>query len=192
MKKILIISAHPNKESLCSILAKSYFNGAEMTGAKCTLIHLIDLNINPNLLYGFQKRMEVEPDVLKMQQEIINADHIVFVYPNWWSTYPAILKGFVDRVFLPGFAFKYRENSIFIDRLLTGRTARLIITMDSPSWYYRIFLKRPGIISLKKGILEFCGIKPVSVTTFNMIKTSNEVKRKQWIANVELLGKKQI
>lgn len=191
MKNILIINAHPNKESLCSELAKSYQKGAESTGAKYNLVNLIDLDFNPNLLYGFQKRTELEPDLIEMQLSIINADHLVFVYPNWWSTYPAILKAFIDRVFLPKFAFSSHENSFKYDRLLKGRTARLIVTMDSPSWYYSIFVSSPGHNSIKKGILEFCGIKPVKITTFNMIKASNEQKRKQWITKAELLGKKQ-
>jgi putative NADPH-quinone reductase len=191
MKKILIINGHPNKESLCSAFAQSYKKGAESTGAQCNLVNLIDLDFNPNLLYGFQKRIEIEPDVEKMQKAILDAEHIVLVYPNWWSTYPAIVKAFVDRVFIPKFAFGYRDNSIFIDRLLKGRSARLIVTMDSPSWYYSLFMKSPGHKSMKKGTLEFCGIKPVKITEFTMIKTSNEEKRKAWIAKVEELGKTQ-
>jgi NAD(P)H dehydrogenase (quinone) len=191
MKNILIINAHPNKESLCAELAKSYTKGAESTGAHCQLVNLIDLDFNPNLLYGFQKRIELEPDLVKMQQAITEANHLVFVYPNWWSTYPALLKAFVDRVFLPKFAFASRENSFSYDKLLTGRSARLIVTMDSPRWYYSLFIKSPGHHSMKKGILEFCGIKPVKITTFNMIKASNEQKRKQWISQAEKLGQKQ-
>ena len=191
MKKILIINGHPNKESLCSAFAQSYKKGAESTGAQCNLVNLIDLDFNPNLLYGFRKRIEIEPDVEKMQKAILDAEHIVLVYPNWWSTYPAIVKAFVDRVFIPKFAFAYRDNSIFIERLLKGRSARLIVTMDSPSWYYSLFMKSPGHKSMKKGTLEFCGIKPVKITEFTMIKTSNEEKRKAWIAKVEELGKTQ-
>lgn len=192
MKKILIINGHPNKNSFCAELAKSYMKGAQSTEAQCTLVNLIDLEINLNLLYGFQKRMEIEPDIVRMQKEIMEADHLVFVYPNWWSTYPAILKGFIDRVFVPGFAFKYRENSVLVDQLLTGRTARLIVTMDSPRWYYCLFMKNVGHRSMKKGVLEFCGIKPVKITSFHMIKSSNDTKRKNWISEIEALGQKQL
>jgi putative NADPH-quinone reductase len=192
MKRILIINGHPNKESLCSAFAQSYKKGAESTGAQCTLLNLIDVDFNPNLLYGFQKRIAMESDVLSMQQAILDAQHIVIIYPNWWSTYPAIVKAFIDRVFIPKFAFSYRDNSIFIDRLLKGRSARLIVTMDSPGWYYSLFMKSPGHNSMKKGILEFCGIKPVKITEFNMIKTSNLQKRIKWITQVEELGQKQI
>jgi multimeric flavodoxin WrbA len=107
MKKILIINGHPDKESLCTEFAKSYKAGAEKSSADCTLINLIDLNFDPILYYGYRKRTELEPDLLKVQQDILNADHLVFVYPTWWGTYPALLKGFIDRVFLPKFAFEF-------------------------------------------------------------------------------------
>ena len=118
MKKILIINGHPDKESFCFSLAVSYKKGADLAGADCELVNLIDLNFNPILTYGYRKISELEPDLLEMQQEILAADHLVFVYPNWWSTFPALLKGFIDRVFLPNFAFKYREKGPLWNKLL--------------------------------------------------------------------------
>lgn len=190
-KKILIINGHPDKQSFCSELAKQYKQGADSTGAECKLINLTDLKFNANLESGYRKRTHLEPDLLMMQQEILNAEHLVFVYPNWWGTYPALLKGFLDRTLLPGFAFSYRENSIMINRLLKGRSARLIVTMDSPGWYYSLFLKSPGHNSMKKGVLEFCGIKPVKITSFSPVRQSTDQKRKNWLSIAEELGKKQ-
>jgi len=142
------------------------------------------------LTNGYRKRTELEPDLLMMQEEIKKADHLVLVYPTWWATYPALLKGFIDRVFLPGFSFKYRENSPLWDKLLTGKTARMIVTMDSPKWYYALFMKNAGHRSMKKGILEFCGIKPVKITSFSQLKSSTEASRKAWLTQVEKLGNK--
>ncbi|WP_374956694.1 NAD(P)H-dependent oxidoreductase [Marinilabilia salmonicolor] len=130
----------------------------------------------------------MEPDLLKMQDEILKADHVVFVYPTWWGTYPALLKGFIDRVFLPGFAFRYREGSLFWDKYLTGKSARLIVTMDTPKWYYSLVYKSPGHNSLRKGILDFCGIRPVRISAFGPIKTSDDEKRKKWLNQVRKLG----
>lgn len=191
MKKILIINGHPDRESFCFDLAKSYKKGADLTGADCKLVNLIDLNFDPILHYGYRKRTELEPDLLSIQQDILNSDHLVFVYPTWWGTYPALLKGFFDRVFLPKFAFKYRENSLLWDKLLKNKSARLITTMDSPKWYYAFIYKSPGHNSLKKGILQFCGINPVKITSYGPIKSSNEKKRKKWINNTVKLGKSQ-
>lgn len=188
MKKILIINGHPDKESLCFDLALSYKKGADLAGADCTLVNLIDLEFNPILTYGYRKISELEPDLVKMQQEILATDHLVFVYPNWWSTVPALLKGFIDRVFVPGFAFKYRKNSPFWDKLLKGKTARLIVTMDTPKWYYWLINRNAGHNAMKIGVLEFCGIKPVKITAFAPIKSSDETKRKKWLNEVEALG----
>ena len=191
MKKILIINGHPDKESFCFALAESYKKGADAVGASCKLVHLIDLDFNPVLTFGYRKISELEPDLVKMQEEITAADHLVFVYPNWWATFPALLKGFIDRVFVPNFAFKYRENSQFWDKLLKGKTARLIVTMDTPKWYYWLINRNAGHNAMKVGILEFCGVKPVKITVCTPIKSSDETKRKKWLEEVETLGKEQ-
>jgi putative NADPH-quinone reductase len=191
MKKILIINGHPDKKSFCFALAESYKKGADTNGTDCKLVHLIDLKFNPILTYGYRVVSELESDLIIIQQEIIQADHIVFVYPNWWGTYPALLKGFIDRVFLPNFAFKYNKSSPLPDKLLKDKTARIIVTMDTPKWYYWLINRNPGHNSMKKGILEFSGIKPVKITAFGIIKSSNTIKRKKWLEQVEMLGKKQ-
>jgi len=190
MKKILIFNCNPNKESFSSELAKKYYDGAVSSGADCKLINLIDLEFSLNLKYGYSKRIDFEDDLASAQKEILDAEHLVFVYPNWWGTFPALLKGFIDRVLLPGFAFKYRENSLLWDKLLIGRTARLIITMDTPKWYYYLVFKAPGVNAIKKGVLQFCGINPVKTTLFGPVKTSTIEKRKNWLNNVFELGKK--
>lgn len=191
MKKILIINGHPDKESLCFALAESYKKGADAAGADCKLVHLIDFNFNPILTFGYRKISELEPDLVKMQEEILAADHLVFVYPNWWSTLPALLKGFIDRAFVPNFAFKYRENSPFWDKLLKGKTARLIVTMDTPTWYYWLINKNAGHNAMRIGVLEFCGVKPVKISIFSPVKSSDETKRKKWLEEVKGLGEKQ-
>jgi putative NADPH-quinone reductase len=191
MKKVLIINGHPDKESFCTELALSYKRGVDAKLGDCTLIHLADLEFDPILHNGYRQRTELEPDLLQLQKDILAADHLVWVYPTWWGTYPALLKGFIDRVFLPGFAFSYRDNSLLWNKLLKGKTARLIVTMDTPGWYYSLFYKRPGHNSMKKGILEFCGIKPVKITALGPVKSSGEQQRRKWITTIERLGQEQ-
>ena len=149
MKNILIINGHPDKESFCFAIAESYNTGAIKASTNVKLVHLIDLKFNPILTYGYRIISELEPDLVQMQQDILWADHLVFVYPNWWSTVPALLKGLFDRIFVPGFAFKYKENSPFWDKLLKGKTARLIVTMDTPKWYYWLINKNSGHNAMK-------------------------------------------
>lgn len=193
MKKILIINAHPLKDnSFCAALAQTYKAGVEKSGATCKLVNLIDLDFDPILRFGYKKRMEMEPDLIQIQQDIKDADHLVLVYPNWWATYPAQLKGLFDRAFVPGFAFNYRENSPMWDKLLTGKSARMIVTMDTPGWYYSLFYKNAGHHAVKFGVLEFSGYKPVKISSFSPIKSSTEAKRKKWLAEVEKLGEKQV
>ena len=92
------------------------------------------LKFNTNLQFGYKKRIELEPDLFEAWEKIKWANHLVWVHPVWWGGLPAITKGFIDRVFLPGFAFQYRENSVWWDKLLKGKTAHIIITLDQPSW----------------------------------------------------------
>ncbi|WP_175620890.1 NAD(P)H-dependent oxidoreductase [Chryseobacterium schmidteae] len=190
MKKIALINGHPNNESFNFALAEAYKKGAENSGAEIKEIIIRNLDFNPNLKFGYQKRTNQEPDLIKAWEIIQWADHLVWIHPVWWGGLPAITKGFIDRLFLPGFAFKYRENSVWWDKLLTGKTAHIITTLDQPSWYYRIFYGRPSVNQLKKSTLEFCGIKPVKVTYIGIIKNSKDEQRKKWIEKVYSLGEK--
>ncbi|MCU0240258.1 MAG: NAD(P)H-dependent oxidoreductase [Pyrinomonadaceae bacterium] len=116
------------------------------------------------------------------------AEHLVFVYPIWWGNLPALVKGFVDRVFLPGFAFKYRPNSPWWDQFLKGKTARLITTSDAPNFYFNWIVGKPAHKAMKKATLEFCGVKPVKITSFGSVRFADEAKRKKWLEKVERLG----
>lgn len=191
MKKIAIINGHPNKESFNFGIAKAYKNGALESGAEIREIVIADLTFNPNLQFGYQKVMELEPDLLKAWEVIQWADHLVWVHPVWWGGLPAVTKGFIDRLFLPGFAFKYKKDSLWWDKLLKGKTAHIITTIDQPGWYYRLMYGRPSVNQLKKSTLEFCGIQPVKVTYIGIIKTSDEKQRQKWLEKVRKLGQQQ-
>lgn len=122
--------------------------------------------------------------MVEIQNAITWSDHIVLVYPIWWGSLPALLKGMFDRVFLPGFAFKYREGSHFLDKLLTGRSAHAIATMDTPPWYFKLVYRSPGHHQIRKTILEFSGIKPVKITSFGPMLNATEAKRADWLKQV--------
>jgi putative NADPH-quinone reductase len=188
MKKILIINGHPNAESFNDGLFEAYKKGARTTGAEIREIVIKDLQFNPNLQFGYQKRTELEPDLLDAWEKIKWADHLVWVHPVWWGGLPAIMKGFIDRLFLPGFVFQNRENSVWWDKLLTGKTGHIITTMDQPGWYYWLVFGQPSINQLKKSTLEFCGIKPVKVTRIGPIKHSTLSWREKWLDKVEKMG----
>jgi putative NADPH-quinone reductase len=146
------------------------------------------LDFNPNLKFGYQKRTELEPDLLGAWETIKWADHLVWIHPVWWGGLPAVMKGFIDRLFLPGMAFSYRKDSIFWDKHLTGKSARIITTLDQPGWTYRLLFGRPSVNQLRKSTLQFCGINPVKVTYIGIIKTSDEKKRDKWLNKITKLG----
>jgi len=180
-KNILVILGHPDKDSFCGALARAYIESASATGSEVREIQLGELTFDPTLWKGYNKIQELEPDLVNAQELIQWSNHIVFVYPNWWGIMPALMKGFFDRVLLPGFAFKYRDNSARCDQLLSGRTAHLIVTMDTPSWYYRWIFRMPGHNAMKRTILGFCGIKVTQITEFPLFKESTPQQREKWI-----------
>lgn len=188
MKKILIVQGHPNPKSLCAHLAETYQKNASQSGFEVRYLNLPELKFDVNLHQGYKEDQKLEPDLISAQEAITWAEHLVFVFPNWWTSMPALLKGFIDRVFLPGFAFQYRQKSPLPKKLLNGKTARLIITMDSPSWYYNYLMKAPGVNLLKRGTLIFCGIKPVKVTTLGPVRKAPPEKINAFISAVKKLG----
>ncbi|NET48235.1 MAG: NAD(P)H-dependent oxidoreductase [Merismopedia sp. SIO2A8] len=189
LKRVLIILGHPNPYSYCGALASAYEDGARGAGADVQKILLSELAFDPNLKHGYDDQV-LEPDLIMAQEKIQWAEHLVFVYPTWWGTMPALLKGFVDRTFLPGYAFKYRKGYPLWDKLLRGRSARLIVTMDAPPWYFRFWYGRPGHRAMKQVVLEFCGIGPVRVSSIGSVKMVNEKQRKRWLLHVQSLGRK--
>lgn len=190
MKKILIIQGHPDKNSYCQALANNYKKGAIEVGAEVEEIIISDLNFNPNLAFGYSKRTEQEPDLIESWQKIKNADHLVFVYPIWWGGMPALMKGFIDRLFLPGFAFAKIENSLWWEKLLKGKTARIISTMDQPAWYFWLIYWAPAHRALKNVTLHYCGVKPVKITSIGPIRLSTQKFRESKLKLVYSLGLK--
>lgn len=189
-KRILIIYGHPNKESFNFSLGEAYRKGATEAKADIQEIVITDLIFNPNLQFGYQKLQELEPDLLVALDKIRWAEHIVWVHPVWWGGFPALMKGFIDRLFVPTIAFKYRPNSVWWDKLFAGRSARIITTLDQPSWYYWLIYGRPSVNQLKNSILQFCGITPVRVSYVGVVRNSTEIQREKWLKGVFDLGRK--
>lgn len=98
------------------------------------------------------------------------------------------MKGFIDRLFLLGLTYQPLENSNFPAKLLKGKTARIVTTLDQPGWFYHLIFNAPSNKQLKKCILHFCGVKPVKVTYLSFIKSSDEQKRKNWLKKMETMG----
>ncbi|MGM7683322.1 NAD(P)H-dependent oxidoreductase [Cytobacillus sp. Hm23] len=188
-EKILVFLGHPDNNSYCGALADSYVKGAKASGADVRYLRIGDMDFKTNLKHGYNVVMELEDDLVKGQQYLKWADHIVFVFPTWWGSLPASFKGFFDRALLPGFGFKYPKGAKFPDKLLKGKTGRLIVTMDTPPWFYKFMYSSPGINAMKKMTLEYCGVKPVKVTQIGSVKEFSNDKREHWIEKIEQLGR---
>ena len=176
-KKILIIDGHPNENSFCAALSKSYAKGAQNSEFELQIIYLRNLNFDLNLREGYRKIQELEPDLVDSQSKLKWCEHLVVIYPIWWGSMPALMKGFFDRCLLPGFGFKYHKEDPFWDRLLNGRSARVIVTSDAPAWYNYLKYFNAPVIIVKKMILEFCGFRPVKTTVLGGVKNLTETKR---------------
>ena len=190
MKKVLLILAHPDIDSLSDQLGDKYKEGAEASGADVKVLTIRDLHFDPVLYHGYRKPEIIERDIIKSRELISWADHLVFIFPNWWGTYPALFKGFIDKVFWPEFAFRYRKGSTKWDKLLKGKTARVIITMDTPFWYYYFIQGSPGHKAFKNATLKFCGINPVRIKVLTPVRIASAKKIESWLLKIYQLGKK--
>ncbi|WP_178098650.1 NAD(P)H-dependent oxidoreductase [Pseudomonas sp. H3(2019)] len=187
-KRILVILGHPSSNSFCGALTDRYVQAAKNAGHEVRELRLGTLSFDPILREGYQQIQPLEDDLLKAQADITWAEHLTFVYPIWWGAIPALLKGFFDRTFLPGFAFKYRQGKAFPDKLLHGRTADLLVTMDTPPWYYRWIYRMPGLHQMRKTTLAFCGITPLNTLTFGPVLGSTEHQRERWLMQAQAIG----
>ena len=189
MKNILIINGHPRKDSFNEILAETYKKAAENSGASVKQINVTDLSFD-----AFQtqfKKYDAPEDILIARKLIKEANHIVWVYPIWWYSMPALLKAFIEQTFMAGFAFEYLKSKKVLkwNKFLKGKTSSIISTMDAPPWYYNLLVKNPGGKFLKES-MKFCGIKFKSKLYFGSVKLSSEEQRKKWLKKVEIFGNK--
>lgn len=187
---ICLILCHSNPTSLNAAIADAYERGAASAGHAVRRLDLYRLDFDPCLHRSEGGgRQPLEPDLLAAQESIEWAHHVVLVFPMWWYGLPARLKGFVDRAFTPGWAFKYRPNKRFWDRLLKGRSAHAIYTMDTPPILATLVVGDPVWRSLKWGILGFVGFRPVRRTVFGPVKFASSERRARWLARAERLGR---
>ncbi|MFN8347062.1 MAG: NAD(P)H-dependent oxidoreductase [Spirosomataceae bacterium] len=190
-KNILLILGHPSENSFCKALLDAYQKGAEQAGANCQTLYLSRLHFNLNLSEGYKngEAMPLEDDLIASQQQILQADHVVLAYPNWWGFMPALTKGFIDRVFLPGFAFKHHSGKLFPEKLLKGRSIRLLVTMDTPTWWFYLIYRASQYQILKDILFGYVGFDPIRFSTFGFIRKSTDKQRESWLKKVEKLGR---
>lgn len=191
MAKVLVICGHPASDSFVAALCREYAEGARGGGHEVRQLMLGEIAFDP-VLRSRRQEMPLEPDLLAAQESIKWCEHLIIGYPTWWGSMPALLKGFIDRTIQPGFGYKYRQGSPFWDRLLAGRSARILVTMDAPSIYDLIVYWTSSRRTMTHPILRFCGFKPVRASTFSRVRFSTAERRSKWLSSVRQLGARAV
>lgn len=185
--RCLLILAHPRRDSLCGALFDACAEGARQAGVDCRELILSEMHFDPDVHAVSPEQQPLEADLLRAQLDIQWAEHLVFVYPTWWGTFPALLKGFLDRVLTPGFAFHPLTHDRW-DKLLSGRTADLITTMDTPPLIYRFIYRAPGQHALARATLGYCGIRCARIEIFGPVIAAAAGRRRQWLDGARSIG----
>ena len=186
---VLIILGHPRTDSLCGALADAFGKGATEAGAAVRRLDLATLDFDPDVHTPSPNQQAFEADLLTARELIRWAEHLVFVYPTWWGTMPALLKGFLDRVLTPEFAFRTCEGGTGYQGLLGGRSAQLITTMDTPPLIHRLVYRQPGRNAMARATLGFCGIRPVRSLVCGSVKDASQEQRQHWLEQARRHGR---
>lgn len=193
--RILVVVGTPLPDTLNHALASAYVDAARASGAEVRVVDLAADPIpdHPRTRTDLQaprtaQDQPLDPAVADYVEAVHRADHVVFFFPQWWGTQPAALKAWIDRVVLSGSAFRYRRTGRGWDKLLTGRTARIVMTMDSPSWWNRLMYRDAGVRALRTATLWYVGIRTVGVTRVAEVKHRGERPLVRAIATMARLG----
>lgn len=189
-KHIVIIQGHPDskRRHLGHALAEAYAEGAKEAGHEVMCITVGELDF-PLLRSKEEWEAELYPSsILEAQEAIRWANHLVIVYPLWLGSMPALLKAFLEQVFRPDFAISKAAPGKMWKKLLTGRSARIVVTMGMPALVYRWFFRAHSLKSLERNILGFSGIGPIRSSVIGMVEAKDDANRRKWILKMRELG----
>lgn len=191
-KSILVINGNParQRETFSAALTNAYRLGAEEGGHQVRTLKIADLAFDPILHEGCHAEQPPEPDLVRVQDAIKDADHVVFIYPMWQFGVPALLKGFCERVFTPGFAYAIDAKNPLDAALLKGRSVRLIQTMGMPGAFYSFVFHAHGGKAFTN-LFAFCGFAPVKLSVFGMVE-GGEATRERHLTVARRLGRKGV
>ena len=192
-QRILIIQGHPDPKGghLCHALAQAYADGAAEAGHKLRRVEVAQLDF-PLLRSADEWQNKPLPPMLQPAQDDIEwAQHLVLFFPLWLGDMPALLKGFLEQVARPGFAFKHsRDGNSFGKKGLTGRSARVVVSMGMPAMVYRYYFRAHAVRALERNVLGFVGIAPVHETLIGGVEGSSAEQRALWLDKLRTLGRK--
>ncbi|QIK78678.1 NAD(P)H-dependent oxidoreductase [Sphingomonas piscis] len=188
MSRILIIDGHPdpNMDHFVHAAASAYQEGAETAFHNVRRIDVARLNFP--ILRSQREWNDAPPvsDIREAQDALQWAEHVAIFYPMWLGDIPALLKGFLEQVARPTFAFRYRHNG-FPEKLLKGRSARVVVSMGMPAAFYSLVYRAHSLKSLKRNILGFVGFSPVRQAVIGAVEGSPH-HRDRWLNKLQRLG----
>lgn len=190
MKHITIVDGHPDpsESRLVHALANRYAEAARAAGNEVRRIDVARMDFpllrDPDDFYEGQPPKAIR----QAQRDIVWADHLAFFYPLWNGDMPALLKAFIEQTFRPGFAMEYGGARRFPKRLLTGRSARVVVTMGMPAFIYRSLFGAHALKNLKTTILRLCGIAPVYDTLIGDVDEAGEARRQRWLERMAAIA----
>ncbi len=194
--KILVALAHPSKESLNYAIADTAVKTLKKIGHEVIFHDLYSEGFNPVMPLDEVKAPKYKTDnteILSHREDLKNADGIIIVHPNWWAQPPAIMRGWVDRVFVPDIAYKFGVNDkgegVPIG-LLKAKTAIVFNTSNTPQNREEEIFGDPLENLWKICIFDFCGIKNFYRRMFNVVVVSTLEERQKWLKEVEEIVKK--
>lgn len=193
-KRILVIQGHPDKNParLCSALLAAYTQGAQAAGHSVRQLILADLDF-PLLRTADEWQNGPTPKgLIQAQEDIFWAQHLVLFFPLWLGDMPALLKGFLEQVARPGFAFNGNDTNPFAHKGLAGRSARVVVTMGMPALVYRWYFRAHSLKSLERNILGFVGIGPIDETLIGMVGALQPKDGQKWLNKMTALGRQGI
>ncbi|GAB5432808.1 MAG: NAD(P)H-dependent oxidoreductase [Epibacterium sp.] len=191
-RKILVLNGHPGQNSLNKSLADAYRRAAEAAGHELRYQDLSQMQFDMDFGEGgYHDTKPLEPALQSFVADLEWAEHLVVTTPLWWGAFPAKLKGLFDRALLPGQAFDTRNTNAFgvPAPMMTGKTARVMLTSDTPSWFLRLLYGNAIKKIMSRQILGFVGIKPVRYTSFAAASHPKPGQADQWLKTVANLGR---
>jgi putative NADPH-quinone reductase len=189
--KVLVIVAHPNKTSFNHAVALTCSKTLTDNGHEVIAHDLYEEQFNPILPFGeFPREAILPPDVQQHCDEVSLADGIVIIHPNWWGQPPAMLKGWVDRVIRPGVAYEFLEGDTGegVPRgLLNADCAIVFNTSNTEATREKTIFGDPLEAIWKDCIFGLCGVSMFHRRMFNIVVTSTEQQRKEWLSEVAMI-----
>jgi putative NADPH-quinone reductase len=189
-RPIAIIQGHPDPAGhhLLHALADAYAEGAGAAGHEVRRIEVARLDFPLLRTQAEFEAGELPPALVGPRDDMRWAEHWLFLFPLWHGTMPALLKGFLEHIFRPGFAMEAREGG-FPRKLLAGRSARIVVTMGMPVLVYRWYFGAHGLRGFERSILRFAGIRPVRESLYGL-SGADEKKRARWIEEMRRQGRR--